>query len=166
MSATVFWMLAAVVITASVVAVGHRVLRTAVVGAMVAVLALAALYVQLGAPWLALTLLLMQIPAVLAVAIPLLVNGRTTPARDHARGVDLVTGLLLALGLAIELAWIFQRLLPAPFPPLTDAAAEAPGPFGGMPIAARSDDLLLAALGVVVLLMSLAAAQALRREGV
>ena len=161
MNALLFWFLAVVVITASVLVISHRVMRTAVAACLVVTAGLAGLYVQLDAPWLALTLVVVQTTAVIVAALPLWIRNGVVPVAEYAPARDVAAGFFLALLLIVELAWILQRLRPAPFPPDVRTADET---GAGVVLDLHGSDLLLPVLGVVVVLMSLAAVQALRRE--
>ena len=163
MSAALFWILAVLAIATAVIVVAHRAVSTALAAAIVMTLALAGLYLQLDAPWLAAALIVVQGTAVAVAALPVWRERARRAGAEPGAGRELAVGGLLALALIVEVAWALQRLRAAPFPPRP--AGAGPGPVEPGAAMLHGDDLMLPVLGLVFVLMSLAAVQASRREG-
>lgn len=156
MNDTLFWILSGTVMASSVVAVSHPNVRAAVVASVVLIMALAGLFIQLAAVWLAVTVVVVQGATVLVAALPVWFARIRKGEVEHATWRDVLWGIGLAVALVVEVAWMLQRLEAAPF---VDRSGIAEGAAD-----LRVADLIVPVMGVVFVLMSVAAVQALRRE--
>ena len=118
MNALIFWILAAGAVTASVLVIGQRSPIRSVLLLIVSFVALAGLYVQLGAPFAAVIQIIIYVGAILVLFlfVVMLVNVPTeeTPVGRAARLLGGAGprhfGAVLSVILAAELFWALGRL--------------------------------------------------------
>jgi len=113
MDVYLFYLLGAVAIAASVLVVGQRNPMYSVLLLIVSFMALAGLYVLLNAPFLAVTQIIIYGGAIMVLflfVVMLLNVPREDPARLFGGSGARRFGTLLAVALAIELAWALRRM--------------------------------------------------------
>jgi len=127
MDLMLFYVLGTVMVLASLLVVGQRNPMYSVLLLILSFMALAALYVQLDAPFMAVTQIIIYAGAIMVlflfVVMLLNVPREEPPAPDRSRpfggaGVRRL-GVALALALVVELVWALRRLGSAPLGPGT-----------------------------------------------
>ncbi len=123
----VFALFAALALVSAIVVVSHRNPVYSVMSLVVTLLSLAALFVLLGAPLLAVLQVLVYTGAILVLflfVIMLLNVGRETPSGGGGRGQKLGAVLTAALFAAILGALLWGRFVGIEMPPLTEEYVE------------------------------------------
>ena len=133
MDALFFWIFAAVMVVASLLVVGQRNPMYSVMLLIASFGALAGLYIQLDAPFVAVAQIIIYAGAimVLFLFVVMLLNVRTEEdGAETRRPFDIGPGprrfgAVLAVVLAVQLIWALRRIAEAPFAPAgPDAAAQ------------------------------------------
>ena len=156
MNHTLFWILAGTLLAASVLTVTLRRAASAVASALVATMALAGACVLLDAPWLGATVVVIQGSTVLIAGLAAWFARTPGAAIEPMSWRDIAWGSVLTTALVIELAWMLQRLTPAPFAPVPDDVGWPPGMHTGI--------VLVPLLALITLLLGVAGVKASRKD--
>jgi NADH-quinone oxidoreductase subunit J len=118
MNLVLFYLLGGVMVVASLLVVGQRNPMYSVMLLIASFMALAALYVQLDAPFLAVTQIIIYAGAIMVLflfVVMLLNVPREDPAQLFATPGARRLGVLLGMTFVIELVWALSRLATTPF---------------------------------------------------
>jgi NADH-quinone oxidoreductase subunit J len=166
MEAWVFWGLASMAVAASVLVIGQRNPMYSVLLLIVSFMALAGLYVLLGAPFVAAIQIIIYAGAIMVlflfVVMLLNVPSEDPPAGYHARLLGGAGprrfGAVLSAVLVVELAWALSRLQLTPLPAGEAAREPTVSEIGvrlfqeyGFAFEATSVLILVAMVGAIIL---------------
>jgi NADH-quinone oxidoreductase subunit J len=166
MDAFLFWILALVAVTASVLVIGQRNPMYSVLLLIASFGALSGLYILLGSPFVAVIQIIIYAGAimVLFLFVVMLLN---VPTEDPVSGYHARLfggagprrfGAVLSVVLVVELAWAFRQLQGTPLPSAAEAAPATVKDIGvrlfqdyGFAFEATSVLILIAMVGAIVL---------------